>query len=102
MWKQGEDVPSQQRLGALDNLSDADVSILDRGGKLAVLERSAHRLILGRWDLTTEYERLGSPADRRVTGTDEHLPGACVGESGVANPPLSGGLDPELARAVGC
>ncbi len=73
MWVKTEDSPSEQIVRARLDHPDIEVPVLDRPGKVPVLERRPHRRVQ-RWrHRSGEHERLRAAAYSRVQRADQHL-----------------------------
>ena len=94
---QAEDRPPQQVRGAFLHHADAAVTVLDRPGKVADLERRAHRLVLTRRYLAAKYQGLGPAADAAVEGAHQSIPGGGVRQGFAAQLATAGRGHPEGA-----
>ena len=76
MGKETEDPtpPDASWVAVVEHVTDTGVAVLDRPGKLALLKRRPHRVILRGRHLPPEYQRFRPPADARIAGPHQHLP----------------------------
>ena len=56
MRKQAENRLASQGLGARNNTTYAGITIFDREGKIAFLERGTHRIVFRRWHTVVENQ----------------------------------------------
>ena len=98
---EAEDVPPDERgLGPvrrLQYLAHAAVPIFDGSGKVALLERCPHHLVLRRRHLAPKDQRFRASADAGVEGAHEHVVRLAETERGRDDLSAARSADPELA-----
>ena len=98
---EAEDVPPDERgLGPvrrLQYLAHAAVPIFYGSGKVALLERRPHHLVLGRRHLAPKDQRFRASADAGVEGAHEHMVRLAGTERGRDDLSAARSADPELA-----
>ena len=98
MWVETEHGAAAQRVRSLLDRADVEVAVLDRGGKVALLERRPHRAVLRLRHATAEHERFRAPADGGPQGAHHHVAWPPPGEHHRPDLPDAGRAQPERMR----
>src|SRR5205823_1745466 len=76
---EAEDRAVDERRRALLDDTHIEVAVLHRPWKVALLEWRPHRGVLARGYAALEHQNLSAPADARMQGADQDVPGARIG-----------------------